>query len=464
ETALVARAQAAGIDVAALRAAHPRRGVQHRSEAGRFMATFHILPDGAGTLVAVKGSPDAVLDLCTIDAQARTEAERRNAEMARDGLRVLGFAATRLPQGAPVRVAALDFLGLAGLSDPLRPEAPAQLAALREAGVHCLVLTGDQEATARAVAVTAGLGDAGGPRVMGGLVLEEMSEAALAAAARCSDVFARVTPSQKLRVVQALQRAGVTVAMVGDGLNDGPALKAADVGIAMGREGAEAAREVADIVLQDDGLSSVVSGMRLGRAARDNVRRAARYLLGTNLSEIALVLTATAAGVAVPLAPLQLLWINLVSDVLPGIALTGEPSAPGLMQRPPPSRTAPVLDAAALRGLAVDGGVIASGALAASLLARGPAEARSVAFGSLTIAQLLHAFTCRPRAAGQGPNRALTGTIAVSLAGQGAAMLLPGLRGLLGVSPIGATAAVAMLAGGIGPYLVNEARARDAAP
>ena len=462
EMALVAHAQGAGIDIAALRASHPRRGVQHRSEAGRFMATFHALPDDGGMLVAVKGSPDAVLDLCAVGATARAEAEQCNAEMARAGLRVLGFASARLPPGAPPRVAALDFLGLAGLSDPLRPEAPAQLAALRGAGVHCLVLTGDQPATARAVAVAAGLADANGPRVLDGMALEELDEAALAAAARRCDVFARVTPSQKLRVVQALQRAGVTVAMVGDGLNDGPALKAADVGIAMGRDGAEAAREVADIVLQDDGLASVVSGMRHGRAARDNVRRAARYLLGTNLSEIALVLAATAAGIAAPLAPLQLLWINLVSDVLPGIALTAEPPAPGLMHRPPPLRAAPVLDAAALGGLALDGGVIASGALAASLLGRGPAEARSVAFGSLTIAQLLHAFTCRPRAAGRAPNRALTGIIGASLAGQGAAMLVPGLRGLLGVTPIGPAAVAAMLAGGIGPYLVNEARLNEA--
>ena len=461
ETALLARAQAAGITVAALRAAHPRVGVRHRSEAGRFMATFHALPEG-GTLVAVKGSPDAVLNLCTLAPDARAAAERENAAMARDGLRVLGFASARFTAAQPARVAALEFLGLVGLSDPLRGEASAQLAALRRAGVHCLVLTGDQEATARAVAAAAGLGDAAGPRVVDGLALDGLGPAALAEMARRTDVFARVTPSQKLQVVQALQRAGVTVAMVGDGLNDGPALKAADVGIAMGRDGAEAAREVADIVLQDDGLAAVVAGMRYGRAARDNVRRAARYLLGTNLSEIALVLAGTATGAATPLAPLQLLWINLVSDVLPGIALATEAPAPGLMRRLPPLRDAPVIDGAELRRLAVDGGVIASGALAASLLTRGTAEARSVAFGSLGIAQLLHAFTCRPRAPGRGPNRALVGTVAMSLAGQGAAMLLPGLRGLLGIAPIGAGAVAAMLAGGIVPWLVNEARARDA--
>ncbi|MDA8249441.1 MAG: cation-transporting P-type ATPase [Rhodospirillales bacterium] len=463
ETALLRRAQAAGIDVAALRAAHPRLAVRHRSEAGRFMATFHRLADG-GTLVAVKGSPDEVLDLCALDAAARAKVEAQNAAMACEGLRVLGFASAALPEGTAARVADLTFLGLAGLADPLRAEAPAQLAALRAAGVHCLVLTGDQIATARAVARTAGLSGAdGGPRVIDGLALEGLGETALAAAARRTDVFARVTPSQKLRVVQALQRAGVTVAMVGDGLNDGPALKAADVGIAMGREGAAAAREVADIVLAEDGLATVVAGMRHGRAARDNVRRAARYLLGTNLSEITLVLAATAAGVAVPLAPLQLLWINLVSDVLPGIALTGEAPSPELMQRPPPAHDEPVLDGAALRGLAADAGVIAAGAFAASLLARGPGQARSVAFGSLTIAQLLQAFAVRPQGPGRAPNRALTMTIAASLAAQAAAMLLPGLRTLLGVAPIGGVEAAAMLGGGLTPYLVNAARARHAA-
>ncbi len=462
ETALLERAQAAGLDVAALRAAQPRLSVQHRSESGRFMATFHALPDG-GTLVAVKGSPDAVLDLCAIDPTARAEAKRGNVAMAREGLRVLGFASAHLAPAAEARVARLDFLGIAGLSDPLRAEVPALLAALSQAGVHCLVLTGDQNATARAVAVAAGFGGADGPRVIDGVTLDGLSDAVLAAAARQTDVFARVTPSQKLRIVQVLQNAGVTVAMVGDGLNDGPALKAADVGIAMGRNAAEAAREVADIVLQDDGLAAVVAGMRHGRAARENVRRAARYLLGTNLSEIALVLAATAGGAAAALTPLQLLWINLVSDVMPGLALVAEDAAPGLMQRPPPPREAPVIDGRALRRLAVDGGVIASGALASSLLVRGRAEARSVAFGSLTIAQLLHAFTCRPRGVGRAPNRVLTGTIALSLAGQGAAMLLPGVRGLLGVTPVGAAASAAILAGGLVPYLVNEARARDAA-
>lgn len=462
EAALLAHAQAAGIDVAALRAAHPRLGVRYRSEVGRFMATFHRLADG-GTLVAVKGSPDEVLDLCALDAAARAAIERENAALARDGLRVLGFACVRRPAAAGAAVADLTFLGLAALADPLRPEAPAQLAALRAAGVHCLVLTGDQDATARAVAAAVGLGGTEGPRVIDGLALDGLDDAALAEAARRSHVFARVTPSQKLRVVQALQRADVVVAMVGDGLNDGPALKAADVGIAMGREGAEAAREVANIVLLNDGLSGVVAGMRQGRAARDNVQRAARYLLATNLSEILLVLAATAAGIAVPLAPLQLLWINLISDVLPGLALTAEPPEPGLMQRPPPPHDAAVLDTAALGGLAVDGGVIAAGALASSLLARGPAEARSVAFGSLTVAQLLQAFACRPHGPHRGPNPAVAATVTLSLAGQGAAMLVPGLRRLLGVTPIGATAAAAILAGSVGPWVVNEMRARNGA-
>ena len=461
ETALLAQAAAAGIDVAALRALHPRLAIRHRSEAGRFMVTFHRLADG-GTLIAVKGSPDAVLDLCAIAPAARAAAERDNAALAARGLRVLGFAAARVPPGAPAAVAGLDFLGLLGLADPLRAEAPAQLAALRRAGVQCLVLTGDQVATARALAIAAGLGGADGPRVIDGMALDGLGEAAIADAARGSDVIARVTPSEKLRVVQALQRGGVTVAMVGDGMNDGPALKAADVGIAMGRAGAEAAREVADIVLVDDGLSAVVAGLRHGRAARDNVRRAARYLLGTNLSEIALVLAATAAGIATPLLPLQLLWINLVTDVLPGVALTAEPPAPGLLERPPP-QGGTVLDGRALRTLALDGGTIAAGAFAASLLAGGPAQARSVAFGSLTIAQLLHALACRPAAAGRRGNPALLATIGLSLGGQAAAMLLPGLRRMLGVAPLAGGEVAAMLAGGVLPTLLNAARAPDAA-
>jgi Ca2+-transporting ATPase len=470
EGALLDWAGASGLDVPALRRALPRLAVQHRSEAGRFMVTRHRTAKG-GTLLAVKGSPEEVLDLCTQKLEAagpvpltpgrRAAIERQNFVLAQQGLRVLGFAWAEV-ETAEAPVAGLTWLGLVGLSDPLRPDAPGLLTDLHRAGVHCLVLTGDQVATARAVAAELGLGGVAGPRVIDSLALDGLDAAALARAARQAHVVARVTPAQKLRVVQALQQAGITVAMIGDGLNDGPALKAADVGIALGRDGAEAAREIADIVLQEDALPAVVSAMRHGRATRANVRRAVRYLLGTNLSEILLVLAATTAGVAAPLTALQLLWINLVSDVLPGIALAAEPPEPGLMERPPPAYGAPVLDRAELRGLALDAGVIAGSALAATgfTLARhgGGAEARTVAFGSLTVAQLLHALACRPAHPGRAPNRALVSVLALTALAQGASLLLPGLRRLLGVAPLDAASLAAMLAGGLVPLAVNGVR------
>lgn len=483
ESALVQMALDAGLDAEELRRSRPRLATRHRSEGYRFMATAHALPDGP-VRVAVKGSPTDVLALCGTELRGgqavplsdarRAALLRENEAMADAALRVLGLA-TR--DAAPDEVAEdaipvhdLTWLGLAGMADPVRPGIAALVGTLRAAGIHAVMMTGDQVSTARAVARQLGLAGDGEIEVVDIGDFAALPPERLAAAARRAHVFARVSPAQKLQVVRALQHAGAVVAMCGDGINDSPALKAADVGIAMGGDAAsEAAREAADVVLQTDDLAALAVAVERGRTTYTNVRKSIRYLLATNLSEILVVLGATAAGFGAPLTALQLLWINLVSDVLPGLGLAFEPPEPDAMAQGPRPTNGSILGRGDRLPLLAEGGAIAAGALAAGafgVLRHGAsAQARTMVFGSLVTSQLLHALTCRSATHGAftggealRPNRALTGTLLASFAAQGAALLFPSVRGLLGVAPLGVADLLATAAGGVLPYLVNEAR------
>jgi len=487
ETALVQMALDAGLDAAELRRTRPRVAIRHRTESYRFMATAHTLPGGTGAArvrVAVKGSPAEVLDLCGTElrdgeAHALTDARRaeilrKNGAMADAALRVLGFASRDVAADEvaddAIPVHDLTWLGLAGLADPVRPGIDALIRTLHGAGIHTVMMTGDQVPTARAVARQLGLAGGGEVEVVDIADFEGLPPDRLALAARRAHVFARVSPAQKLQIVQALQAGGEVVAMTGDGINDSPALKAADVGIAMGGAGAsEAAREVADVVLQTDDLMALAVAVERGRTTYTNVRKSIRYLLATNLSEIVVVLGATAAGFGDPLTALQLLWINLISDILPGLGLAFEASEPNEMQHPPRPANAAIVGRGDFGPLAADGSIIAAGALAAcgiGVLRHGmSAQARTMTFGSLVIAQLLHALTCRsakhgPFTGGQPlqPNRPLFGALLFSFALQGVALLVPGVRGILGVVPLGPLDALVMAGAGVLPYIVNEVR------
>jgi P-type Ca2+ transporter type 2C len=481
ENALVQAALDDGLDVVGLRKIFVRLSTRHRTETDRFMATTHTA--GNGLLLAVKGSPLDVLARCTwelrpdggrvaLTAQRRREICNLNAAMAAQGLRVLAAAYREVRghgvQGDSVQVDRLVWIGLAGLADPLRDGLPELMDKLHACGVQTIMLTGDQSATARAVGRQIGLND-GEPEVIDATELDRLSAAELGLAARRAHAFARISPGQKLRIVRALQDSGAVVAMFGDGINDSPALRAADVGIAIGRDGSAAARDVADIFFATDDLAALPAAIERGRATYANIRRAIHYILSTNGSEIAVMLAGAATGMGEVLTPIQLLWVNLVSDVLPAIGLSLEPPDAGAMRQPPRRTNESILTRDHIGRLGTEACVIAAGAFGAALYGalrrgHGSPQAGTIAFGSLVTAQLLHALTYRsetpgkPESAQKARSPVVPAIVGGSLIAQCGAMLLPGLRNLLGVARLDITDVIAMAAGGVLPFFVNAAR------
>ena len=344
EVALHVAAQRAGFSREILELDAPRRAELPFDSVRMRMTTFHAGADGV--MAYTKGAPEAVLPRCTrvfnasgVQSLPRAELESAAAAMAADGLRVLALACRRwdvIPDlnDAEVAEGGLIFIGLVGLMDPPRAEAAAAVATCLSAGITPVMITGDHPATARAIARRLGIaGD--DDAVITGRELATMDDAALAARVLGTRVYARVDPAQKIRVVEALQARGQFVAMTGDGVNDAPALKRADIGVAMGRGGTDVAREAADMVLLDDNFATIVAAVRGGRRIYDNIRRFIKYVLTTNLAEVLLIALAPFFGMPLPLLPLHILWVNLVTDGLPGLALTAEPAERGIMRRPP---------------------------------------------------------------------------------------------------------------------------------
>lgn len=473
ENALIELALTLGIDVASLRQRHPLIGATYRSERQLFMATLHEAGEG-NNLLTVKGSPEEVLNLCdrTLNGAEEvpiTEELRRlilqdNGRLAGEGQRVLGAAyAPYHSRIMPRSLPSLIWAGLVGMADPLRPGIAELLGVFRRAGISPVILTGDQKGTAEAIARKLDLGN-------GQLRIADSSEigrvAALRESSQIPHLFARITPAQKLQIVKALQGVGLVVAMTGDGVNDSPALKAADIGIAMGRSGSEVARDVAHIVFQDDNLVSLVPAIIEGRTTYKNIRKAIRYLLATNLSEIITVAGATASGLGQPLAPAQLLWINLISDVFPALALGLDPPEPNIMRSPPRDPHEEIVGWQDFETLGREAAVISAGALGAYAYGvsryGATSRARTMCFASLIIAQLLHALSSRsPRHGAFSPalpsNRILSAVLAGSFVLQSVAVLFAPLRGLLGITPIGLADALVALSAGVLPFAANEA-------
>jgi Ca2+-transporting ATPase len=464
EGALLLAASDAGLDYRRLRAGHPVIGMLPRREGENWMATVHQGPDGR-RLIAVKGAPEEILERAShwhghdgpmpLTEAARSQIAAANHALAALGMRVLGLAEKRVPNDHPADYEDLVWLGLVALVDPVRAGVREAIAACRRAGIRTVILTGDQAETAAAVGRELGILADGSVRVLDASRLAALGGEELHRAVRQTDVFARVSPSDKYQIVRALQAAGEVVAMTGDGINDAAALKAADVGVAMGERGTAVARDVADVVLLDDDVGGIVQAIAQGRTIHDNVSRSLRFLLATNFSEVLVTLGTLGLAAARPLSPIQFLWINLLSDVLPALALAVEPPAPGVLSRPPRDPRVSVLSGGALGAVAADGVTLAAATLGLQAIAQrrhgAGAGASTVTFSTLTAGQLLYALGVGRGDGSSGGsirrNPLLAGVVAGSLGLQALTVTAGPLRRLLGTVPL-ATADWALVAAG----------------
>ena len=439
----IEHARSAGLDVAALRAACPRCALRPFDSTWRFMRVT--VENASGRHSYVKGAPEVVLPRCALPAHERAHWLARAEEGASEGYRVIALA------GGPGEAEEeLRFLGLVRVWDPPRPEVREAHARARAAGVRVLMVTGDHPGTARAVARAVGFAV---EPVMTGAEFDALSDDELRDALRRAQVFARVTPEQKLRLVDVLQRAGEIVAMTGDGVNDAPALKRADVGVAMGQRGSDVASEVADLVLLDDDFASIVGAIEEGRSIYENIQSFARFLFSTNIALVTLVVLGVlgswlgglreAGALLLPLTALQLLWINFLGDGPPALALALDRN-PGVMERPPRPPSAPLLDAPSLR-FVLWTGFLKAGAGLALLVALplhgyGVVAVRTAVFLHQSVAQLIFAYPARRIGGSPLRNPVLHAVIAGSIALSVATVFVPPLRRLLGLAPLDATA------------------------
>ncbi|HEX5515260.1 MAG TPA: cation-translocating P-type ATPase [Gammaproteobacteria bacterium] len=470
EGALIVAARKAGLEAEALAARFARIAEIPFSSERKLMSTVHSDAEQAEWLLAfTKGAPDVLLARCTeelvgeevrpLDAGRRTQILADNEALAREALRTLGVAVRFLAKEAfaedefDERIEQeLVFLGLIGMIDPPREEAREAVARAKDAGIRPIMITGDHPTTAAVIA--AELGIAADGRAVAGTELEAMSESTLRQTAREVSVFARVNPEHKLRLVRALQAEGLTVAMTGDGVNDAPALKTADIGVAMGITGTDVAKQAADMVLADDNFATIVAAVEEGRAIFANIRKFLRYLLSSNIGEVltmffgvllagslGLVAAGDDSGLVLPLLATQILWINLVTDGLPALALGVDPADPDVMDRPPRPPGEGVVTARMWRGVAFVGVVMAVGTLLVldAYLPGGLIEgagslsyAQTMAFTTLVLFQLFNVFNARSdqRSAFHGlfTNRWLWAAVAFGVLLQLAVVYLPVLQ------------------------------------
>ena len=411
EGALLVSARKAGLDLAAEEKARPRLDVIAFESERQYMAVLAGGPGGAPPMVYVKGAVEKLLGMC--DDSLAPSGQRKPLErekvlavmekMASQGMRVLAFARKEMPGlralGHEDIAGGLTFLGLQGMIDPPRKEAIEAVAVCRKAGIRVVMITGDHVVTAAAIAKQIGLSGDSEPRVMAGKQLEATDDATLDAQIEGISVFARVVPEQKLRLVRALQSRGHVAAMTGDGVNDAPALKRADIGVAMGITGTEVAKEAADMVLTDDNFSSIKAAVEEGRGVFDNLVKFITWTLPTNFGEGLVILAAILVGTALPILPVQILWINMTTAVLLGLMLAFEAKEPGIMARPPRDPKTPILTGTLILRIVYVGVImlaVAFGLFKWEVLnGRSVAEARTAAVNVFVFVELFYLFNCR---------------------------------------------------------------------
>jgi Ca2+-transporting ATPase len=410
-------------------------GVVPFSSDRKLMAVFR--RTGERRLIAyVKGAPSRVLELCALDAPARDARLAENNALAADGLRVLGVASGDVAAPDERALAGLTFEGFIGLADPPAPGVKETIARLHGAGLRTVMLTGDQRLTAEAVGRQLGV-DA---------------------------VFSRVTPEDKLRIVEAEQARGGIVAMLGDGINDAPALRKADVGVAMGMRGTDVAREAAAIVLRDDRFETIAAAVEEGRVIFDNIRKFVFYLFSCNTAEVLVLLGAAVAGLPPPLVPLQLLWLNMITDTFPALALAMEPAEEDVMRRGPRSPDEALLSRTFLREVLLYAALMTLATLAAFVWARAaaPERATTIAFMTLALTQIAHLGNARSSRAvvgrrGMLANRYALAAVAVAAALQAATVVVAPLAALLGVTPLRAAEWLVIAGLAAVPALIGQA-------
>jgi len=462
EGALLAVAARRGLDAGGLRARHPRLDEIGFDASRRRMTTVHA--DGPGRLVIVKGAPEAVLPLLDAATGDRDRAHAAAERLAREGHRVLAVAERRDdPRSGASQdpETGLRLLGLVGITDPPRAAARDAIAACRAAGILPVMITGDHPSTAEAIASRLGL-LADHRTLRTGAELEHLSDAQLEAAVDGIGVYARTSPEQKVRIVRAWQARGAVVAMTGDGVNDAPALRLADIGVAMGITGTEVSKEAADMVLADDDFATIVEAVREGRRIYDNIRRFLRYLLTTNSAEIWVMAAAPFLGLPLPLLAIQILWINLVTDGLPALALGVEPAHDNAMARPPRRSDESILGGG-LWTQAVRIGLLMAAVtlgLQAGAIAAGWAW-QTMVFTTLALLQLGNALAVRSTteslwSLGWRSNPALAAAVALGVALQLALVYVPPLQGVFETQPLGPAELGVVLAASTAGFLGVE--------
>ena len=463
ETALVRLGEDYGFDELVTRSKWPRVTEIPFDSDRKMMSTVHQL--SGGLLMVTKGAVDVLLDRCVISDQERRQAEEANRTFSSQGLRVLAFAC-RTVDSTAVSLADesnLTLLGLIAMMDPPRPESKKAVAECIAAGIRPIMITGDHKVTAAAIAKEIGILTEGTEAVEGA-VIDKMSDEELKEFVPKVSVYARVSPEHKIRIVRAWQERGCLVAMTGDGVNDAPALKQADIGVAMGVTGTEVAKDAAGMVLTDDNFATIVQAVKNGRNVYANIKRAIQFLLSGNAAAIITVLYASLLALPVPFAAVHLLFINLLTDSLPAIALGLEPHTDAVMHERPRPREEGILTRSFLTSVVVEGAVISAAVITAfhlGLSAGGAGLGSTMAFATLCLSRLFHGFDCkaaRPVIFTRRfwDNRYLLGAFAVGVLLLGAVLLVPPLEPLFQVAALSAAQVGTIVGLSLGSMLVIQ--------
>ncbi len=454
EVALVMLGDHFGVEEVTYRSQHPRLKELAFDSDRKLMSTLHDI-EGVSTLYT-KGAIDVLLARSTsiltsrgvvpLTSEQKEAVSRVNMELSMEGLRVLAFAYRELPA---VRDLTLEdeneytFIGLISMIDPPRPEAIQAVADAKRGGIRTIMITGDHKVTASAIARQLGIFREG-DEALSGLELDAMTDADLDQRLETISVYARVSPEHKIRIVGAWQRKGRIVSMTGDGVNDAPALKAADIGVAMGITGTEVSKDAASMILADDNFATIVKAVVNGRGVYTNIKNAINFLLSGNMAGIFCVLITSLMNLPMPFAAVHLLFINLLTDSLPAIAIGVEPARQGLLDQKPRDPNEPILNRSLMTRILAYGACIAAATMAAFTLGLnaangGAALASTMAFATLTLARLFHGFNCRGENSifrlGLSTNRASLGAFAAGVVLLCAVLFIPGLNGLFQISP-----------------------------